>query len=235
MLFDLHAHSSGISVCCRIPGEKVVEEAAAAGLDGIVLTNHYQHSYLREEDGQEFVTRYLDEYEKTRIAGEKRGIKVFFGIEVTMDFASNVHLLLYGLGEAFLREFPLLFTYSHEELYRLVRVHGGTLIQAHPFRNGSRILDTRFLDGLEVNCHPLYRNSYKDELEKAATEAGLILTAGGDYHADTYRPLCGTYLPQSVTDEAALARYLKETAAITLRIHEPNTPAPFDFVYQREP
>lgn len=233
MLFDLHAHSGGISVCCRIPGEKVVEEAAAAGLDGIVLTNHYQHSYLKSPDGQEFVSRYLKEFEITKEAGEKHGVKVLFGIEVTMDFASNVHLLIYGLGEEFLRKYPLLFTYSHEELYRLVRENGGALIQAHPFRNGSHILDTRYLDGLEVNCHPLYLHSYKDELEAAAKEASLILTVGGDYHADTYRPLCGTYLPDSVTDEVLLARYLKETKSISLHVHEPGAEAPYDFTYQR--
>ena len=38
MLVDLHTHSSGISKCCRIPIEQVVEEAKNVGIDGIVLT-----------------------------------------------------------------------------------------------------------------------------------------------------------------------------------------------------
>lgn len=234
MLFDLHAHSAAISVCCRIPGEVVVKEALRAGLDGIVLTNHYQHSYLQSTDGQEFVTRYLREFEETKAAGEKLGIRVLFGVEVTMNFASNVHLLIYGPGEDFLREYPLLFTYTQKELYRLVHEAGGVLIQAHPFRNGSTILDTRYLDGLEVNCHPLYKNSHKDTLAEAAETEGLILTVGGDYHADTYRPLCGTFLPDTITNEKSLARFLRETETITLRVHEPNTPEPYDFLYKRK-
>ena len=37
MLIDLHAHSSGISKCCRIDAEEVVREAVRIGLDGICL------------------------------------------------------------------------------------------------------------------------------------------------------------------------------------------------------
>ena len=38
MLIDLHAHSSGISRCCKIPAPKVLEVSRDLGLDGIVLT-----------------------------------------------------------------------------------------------------------------------------------------------------------------------------------------------------
>jgi histidinol phosphatase-like PHP family hydrolase len=42
MLIDMHAHSSGISTCCQIPYDKVIDTAKENGMDGIVLTNHYQ-------------------------------------------------------------------------------------------------------------------------------------------------------------------------------------------------
>ena len=38
MLLDLHAHSSGISRCCKIPAPTVLEVSRDLGLDGIVLT-----------------------------------------------------------------------------------------------------------------------------------------------------------------------------------------------------
>ena len=41
MLIDMHSHSSGISKCCQMDAKGVVKEALNAGLDGIVLTNHY--------------------------------------------------------------------------------------------------------------------------------------------------------------------------------------------------
>ena len=107
------------------------------------------------------------------------------------------------------------------------------MIQPNPFRNGCRVLDTRYLDGLEINSHPLYGNSFKEELVRAADSSGLILTSGGDYHADTYRPHCGVYLPDFIKDETDLARYLRETDTIKLCIHEPGTPASYDFTYKR--
>ena len=58
MLIDLHAHSSGISKCCRIPIERVIKEAKRVGLDGIVLTNHYQKNYVTDGDYAAFIRRY---------------------------------------------------------------------------------------------------------------------------------------------------------------------------------
>lgn len=222
MLIDLHAHSSAISPCCRIDAPEVLRRAQAAGLDGIVLTNHYQKSYIQNGDVQGFVQRYLDEYACAEQSGRALGCKVFFGIEVTMELYPAVHMLIYGVDGAFLRAHPLLFDHTQEELYRLVHEYGGTLIQAHPFRNGAHVLDPAFLDGVEINCHPLYKLSYSAELTDIARQNGLALTCGGDYHADTYRPLCGTRLPDDIDSDAALAHYLRTADTFRLRIHEPN-------------
>ena len=49
-LVDLHSHSSGISKCCQIDGKQVVEVAQQIGIDAIVLTNHYQKSYIENDE-----------------------------------------------------------------------------------------------------------------------------------------------------------------------------------------
>ena len=41
MLIDLHAHSKAISKCSRINGIDNIELAKSIGLDGFILTNHY--------------------------------------------------------------------------------------------------------------------------------------------------------------------------------------------------
>ena len=66
MLIDMHAHTSAISPCCLIPAPEVLAEVKAAGLDGIVLTNHYDKSYVKDGDAAAFARRYLDEFEYTR-------------------------------------------------------------------------------------------------------------------------------------------------------------------------
>ncbi len=220
MLIDLHAHSSGISKCCRIPYAEVLDRAAAAGLDGIVLTNHYQNSYVCDGKLMEFVENYIAEYEAAAACGAEKGIHVFFGIEVTMELYRNVHMLIYGVDPVFLRTCPTVFDCTEEALYALVKAHGGVLVQAHPFRNGTTVLDPAYLDGIEINCHPKYKTTEKERLTAIAAEHGLLLTCGGDYHADTYRPICGTYVPDTVTDGISLGRFLAETNRIRLRIHE---------------
>ena len=222
MLIDLHAHSSGISRCCQIPAEEVLKTAKEYGIDGIVLTNHYQKSYLQNDDADAFAKAYVEEFHYTEKIAEELGLKVFFGVEVTTELYKNVHMLVYGVSEKFVLENPRVFELNQEELYKLVKVYGGVLVQAHPFRNGCTVLDTAYLDGVEINCHPLYGNSYQKDLMEIAAENKLLLTCGGDYHADTYRAHCGMYLPDDIGDNNELRDYLLDTKEVKLCIHEPN-------------
>ncbi len=222
MLLDLHAHTSGISTCCQIPAPEVLKEASHIGLDGIILTNHYTKDYIKGGAVEGFVKKYIEEYHYTKKCGDEMGLKVFFGVEVSMELYPRVHLLIYGVDEKFILEHPTVFDYTQEELYKAVKAHNGALIQAHPFRNGTKVLDVNFLDGLEINCHPKYEHSYAKELSEIAKKSGLILTCGGDYHADTYRPHCGTFLPDTISDISDIGKFLCETNEIKLWIQEPN-------------
>ena len=222
MLIDLHAHSSGISRCCQIPAEEVLKTAKEYGIDGIVLTNHYQKSYLQNDDADAFAKAYVEEFHYTEKIAEELGMKVFFGVEVTTELYKNVHMLVYGVSEKFVLENPRVFELNQEELYKLVKAYCGVLAQAHPFRNGCTVLDTAYLDGVEINCHPLYGNSYQKDLMEIAAENKLLLTCGGDYHADTYRAHCGMYLPDDIGNNNELRDYLLDTKEVKLCIHEPN-------------
>ena len=226
MLIDLHAHSSGISHCCRIPYDAVIRAAKEVGLDGIVLTNHYQKFYVTDGDFAAFARRYTEEFRLTKAYGDSVGMKVFFGAEVTMERYGGAHLLLYGIPERFIEENPTLFDWTMEEMYNRVKAIGGTLVQAHPYRKVKNLLPTEYLDGVEVNCHPLYGKSDFADMVEIATENHLILTCGGDYHADTYRPRCGMYLPDTLADGIELGHYLVEAPSLTLCVHEPNTETP---------
>ena len=233
MLIDLHAHSSGISGCCRIPYDAVVRAARDRGLDGIVLTNHYFKAYVTDGDFSAFAKRYTEEFRLTKAYADTVGMKVFFGAEVTMEQYDRAHILLYGITEQWLEENPCLFDWTQEELYSKVKAVGGIVVQAHPYRGKKHLLDTRFLDGVEVNCHPLYQNSYFGDMLEIAKENGFLLTCGGDYHADTYRPKCGVYLPDELQSAADLAEYLRNTVSLKLCIQEPNTQDAYDYLYVR--
>ena len=221
MLIDLHAHSAGISHCCRAKGDRVIREAKAVGIDGIVLTNHYTKNYVKDEDYAAFARRYTEEYEQLLALGEAEGIRVLFGVELTMEKHDMVHLLLYGVEPSFVEESPMLFDWTQQELYERVHAVGGIVVQAHPYRkNVDAMLDLAYLDGIELSCHPKYEGTHEAELYALAQKNQKALTCGGDYHADTHRPRCGVYLPQEITTPQALAQYLANAQTLTLCVQE---------------
>ncbi|MBP3314152.1 MAG: PHP domain-containing protein [Oscillospiraceae bacterium] len=221
MLIDLHAHTSGISACCQATAEETLKTTKEHGLDGIVLTNHYQKYYVKDGNAPAFAQRYWEEFLHTEKVGKELGMRVLFGIEVTMTERTIIHLLVYGVGKEFLDAHPFMYDYSQEELYRAVKDYGGVLVQAHPYRNGASLLDPQFLDGVEINCHSQYNTSEAPKVMADAKKHGLFLTCGGDYHADTYRPHCGMILPDSIQDGKELGQYLATSPTLTLCIHEP--------------
>ena len=234
MLIDLHAHTKGISHCCRIYAPEVLAAAKEQGMDGICLCNHYQSRYVTDGNAADFARRYVEEFHATRKLGREMDLRVLFGIEVTMERHENEHLLVYGVDESFPLLNPALYDLTQKELYRLVHANGGVLVQAHPLRKGKNVLmDPEYLDGVEVNCHPKYDCTHHQELAQLAGARSWILTCGGDYHADTHRVKCGMYLPETVTDGVALGTYLKNSTTLHLCVQEVGEMTAFEKVYTR--
>jgi predicted metal-dependent phosphoesterase TrpH len=235
MLLDLHAHSSGISVCCQLDVRENILRAKMMGLDGMVLTNHYTKDYLDERGALAFAHRYVDEYYAGKAAADELGMTLLFGIEVTMEKDPNVHVLVYGVEDSFVYEHAEMYRYTQKELWDAVKAAGGALVQAHPYRREvNRLLDTAMLDGVEVNCHPLYKYTHRDEMVEIALKNNLALTCGGDYHADTKRPICGMYLPDDIAkSRRALADYLLTAKTFELCNHEIGEARPQRITYTR--
>ena len=231
MLIDLHAHSSGISKCCRIDGKNMLIVAKEKGIDGVILTNHYDKSYITV-DSKELAERYVNEYIYVKKCADELGMKAFFGIEVTMAKHNNVHMLIYGVDCDFLLKYHDVFDYEQEYLYKLVKEHDGILIQAHPLRRGINVLlDLKYLVGVEINCHPLYDATHLDFLNDLAKNNNFILTCGGDFHNDTYRVKCGVYFENHISKIEELVGFLKTTNEIKMCVQEVGTSVAFDYLY----
>lgn len=222
MLIDMHTHSSGISECCQLDIYGIVDAAKTVGLDGIILTNHYHsEGHLDYASEADYVENYIKEYDEARAYGENVGLKVFFGIEVTAEFMERIHLLVYGVTEDFLRENPEVYNLSQKEIYEKVHQYGGILVEAHPFRHNCPILDTKYLDALEINCHPLYKTTHYEDVKEGALKGGVKLTCGSDYHGDTsYRPFCGVEFPDNIRTIDDITQYIKNSSQIDLIVHE---------------
>lgn len=222
ILVDLHAHSGGISTCCREGYEPIIDRAKETGIGGIVLTNHYVSNYVSDDDYEGFAKGYLEEYQKAKTYGDSVGVKVFFGVEVTAEWEKQVHLLVYGVPTSFVTDHPRMCLYSLEDLYRTVHEYGGILVQAHPYRFQPRLQDLNYLDGVEISCHPNHQNyGTADDIKKIAETNGKLLTCGGDYHADApYRPQCGVFVPEEISDGIVLKDWLTSQTSLPLRVHE---------------
>ena len=231
----MHAHTSGISRCCRADAETIVKIAKENKIDGLVLTNHYDRSYIENGDGLSFAEKYVDEYVLTEKVGRKYGVKVFFGIEVSAERLNNAHLLVYGVDFDFVYRYHDMFCYPQEKLYQLVKDSGGILVWAHPFRGGYNDgVSLKHLDGLEINCHPLYGKTFFDEVKRLAKDNGLILTCGADYHHDVpYRPYCGTIFDNEVNDIFEIVKCLRTSEEIRLMVQEVNASYSFEYLFKK--
>lgn len=223
MLIDMHAHTSGISRCCRTDAYGVLTAAKEVGIDGLILCNHYDAGYVDEAGPAAFAEKYIAEYYHTAMVAAEMGMRLYFGIEVTARKHNNAHILVYGMEPGFVRENPEIYDYTLEEICAAVHEKGGLVVQAHPFRGNGKLLDTGILDGVEINCHPIYDDTHCARMQEIAHEAGIFTTCGGDYHADTYRAICGTYFPDEIQRYEGIINHLKTSAEIKMHVHELRT------------
>lgn len=231
MLIDMHAHTSGISRCCRAEAQAVLQAAQDHGIDGLILCNHYQEIYVTEEGPAALAEAYIREYLHTEALAKEMGIQLFFGVEVTAKRHNNAHILIYGVEPEFVRQYPTIYEEPLEKMYSMAHAHGGIVVQAHPFRSGGHVLDTAYLDGIEVNCHPLYDDTHCERILKIAQDEHIFVTCGGDYHADTYRAVCGTYFPDTIRTSMDIVNHLKSSEKIKLHVHELRTEDHHDVVF----
>lgn len=223
MLIDMHVHSSGISKCCKIPYDEAIRRARDAGIDAIVLTNHYSDGYVTDGDFDAFAARYVAEYEAAKAYGDSIGYPVFFGIELSYNAMQDAHIPIYGVSPEFVLEHPKLFDYAPETLYALVHARGGIVVQGHPLRHGSTVRDLRYLDGIEMNCHPKYEGPLYESLAPVARENGKFVTCGSDYHGDVpFRPVCGVQFPDGTDSVEKLVEFLTSAKKTELCLCEPD-------------
>jgi len=210
MLIDTHVHSAGISPCSRRNPTQLIAEYLADKTDGFVLSNHCLHVFTEEIGYKAWCEKYVEEYRLIKQLGDKYNVRVFFGIEVTPDWQQFIHLLIYGMTPEDLLNSPELYTLSLKELFEYCEEHGFLLYQAHPYRNGMKPQDPRYLHGVEINCHPGYVTNMKKEVSEYATANNLRIICGSDFHGDHYKPKCGNYIPDTVVTEKDLVEYLKD-------------------------
>lgn len=214
MKIDLHTHCLPVSRCAHHEPELLPQIFKDAKMDGFVLTNHC-YPYHNDPLGDSFEKQakvYVDVFHRCKNAGDKVGIKVFFGVELKLINEPNApEFLLYGISEQdFLDTFPL-YNETQKSVFDFCNEKDVLMVQAHPLRSehGCKPADMRYMHGIEVfNAHPRVINRFKETL-KLAEQNQKLKTSGTDFHELIQAGSGGAIVPDEITDQFMLRDYLK--------------------------
>ena len=212
-LYETHVHTSEVSRCGHVPAAEVVRNYIDLGFNGIVLTDHINHSAFRnipDAPWDEKVTFYLTAYRIACETAEKLDpdFRVLLGAELRLDGFDNDYLL-FGVDEAFLRANPDLMQMEFAQMADCVHEAGMLLVQAHPFREDMTIVDWTKLDGVETYNGNDSHESNNPIADAWADRHGLLKTSGNDYHGTFGKKLGGIRTKEPIADNAHLLRVLR--------------------------
>lgn len=177
---ELHAHTTPASKCSEITPEQMVQSYKDIGFDALVLTNHF----LRKDDmsKEEYMDFYMADYERTREAGERLGLKVYLGTEIRFTENSNEYLI-FGVTRSMLEDIYDLLPYGVANFRQQYSLPDSVFVQAHPMRKNSTPVAPELLDGVEVfNTHPHHDSKIGPTALFAQKNKMEIITGGSDFH-----------------------------------------------------
>lgn len=179
---ELHAHTSPVSPCSEVSPKQLVECYKNKGYDAVVITNHLIAELLTSEDLEQHLSYYLKDYQEAKSEGEKLGLNVLLGLEIRFPENENDYLV-YGIDE---RDVAKAITYlksDYKTFYKNFKNDKNLIIQAHPFRDGIKLQDADYVDGVETfNCHPHHNSRIALATRYAKEHPYFIETAGTDFH-----------------------------------------------------
>lgn len=204
---EMHAHTSPFSGCSDVTPEEMVKKYKDIGFDGVVITNHFV-SWYRGRFGtyEDMAKAYVDEFRKTKELGDAVGLKVIFGMEISMELDH----LVYGIDE----DYPFVaikyLDGEFEDFYKEQKDDTKVILHAHPFRGDADEDVPEAVDGIEIfNLHGDANNRISIAADFARKHNYSIASCGTDFH---YDPYCGMVclrtrvLPE---DSFELAKILK--------------------------
>lgn len=210
--YDLHVHTSEVSLCASSPAAEMVDMYKREGYTGILITDHFLNGNTtvpREGIWEERVAMFCESYYRAKARGEEVGLDVFFGWEYSYR---GTDLITLGLSPQWLHDHPEVLDWEIREYCDKAREAGGYIIHAHPFLEaswGTYIrLFPRKIDAVEVinACRDPFVN---DRAAEYAAAYDLTRTAGSDSHDSGWKTMGGILSPRRLTDETDLIALLR--------------------------
>lgn len=217
--YEMHCHTSAVSLCGSATPEEKVQAYFEAGFAGVVFTDHFIHGNTAVDRNLPWAERmelYFNPYENAKKLGAELGIDVFVGIE--HHYGDGKEILVYGdlTAEVFASK-PEIEKMNIYEFADFCHENGWFIAHAHPFRVRSYInIDvspvTDCIDGIEVYNH-CNRPIENIEATKLCEKLELIPISGSDSHSKDYCGLAGVAFEEKITSSKDLVKALFERKA----------------------
>lgn len=217
MFCEIHFHTAETSHCGRVAAAEGIAKYKAHGYDALVVTDHLCKSYFDayyngELDWEESIALWLKGYKAARLAGEKSGIKVFLGCELSFEHLPTNDYLVYGISEDMLYSCKELWRMNECEFKQFADSNGLFVAQAHPFRPHCSLCPSEYLHGVEIfNAHFKHQNDNHRAIE-LWHNSGLIPTCGTDHHDPNAVLGCGMLFDRPAENERDIAKMLHSRA-----------------------
>lgn len=231
---ELHCHTAEVSPCGKMLAADVAEIYIKAGFKTVVVCDHFT-DYVIDPAGKDWkmkIDHYLAGYRKMKAAAGDR-LNVILGCELRF-IENNNDYLIFGITEEFLYGHPELHRMTPKSFSALSRENGFIFVQAHPLRDGMKIITPSLLDGVEVfNGNPSH-DGRNDLVDLWARRYGLTRTSGSDYHGG--KSIDGGIITKDeIKTSEDLLRHLRAedytlicTGAAAERDHMQSMPAKYD-------
>lgn len=221
--YEMHCHTGEFGWCAKVPTEIILRDHAAAGYQGICITNHYINFVFERmpmRAWQDKIDQYLSSYRKALRLAKAYDLDVILGMEIR--FSNDIYndFLVYGIDDEFLYDHPRLYELSPAEFKTLAEQNGLLIFQAHPYRAFCRPVPAAEVDGYEIlnaNVRSENHNELAEALQKAS---GTLATAGSDYHQLQDLGRSGLIFHERIKDSKALVELFRRQKQSPTTLYE---------------
>ena len=124
--------------------------------------------------------------------------------------------MIYGFEDSLLYDNKPLFELTQKELFELSEKYNLFMYQTHPFRDGVKVGDPKFMHGVECFNGHYHHNNNNLKAKEFCEKNYLIKVVGTDFHHDDQPITTAVLVPENINDSISLTNYIRTNKLQTI-------------------